>query len=82
MPNNIKGYLLELLENQEDKIRDQLEDDLFKDELNLIANSMDYLNNISNDKKLILEALEAYKDTDNDDYNIEINDLINKIKTN
>ena len=82
MLNNIKDYLLELLENQEDKIRDQLEDDLFKDELNLIANSMDYLNNISNDKKLILEALEAYKDTDNDDYNIEINDLINKIKTN
>ena len=82
MLNNIKDYLLELLENQEDKIRGQLEDDLFKDELNLIANSMDYLNNIFNDKKLILEALEAYKDTDNDDYNIEINDLINKIKTN
>ena len=34
------------------------------------------------DKKLILEALEAYKDTDNDEYNIEINDLINKIQNN
>jgi hypothetical protein len=32
------------------------------------------------DKKLILEALEAYKDTDNDDYNIEIDELINKIQ--
>jgi len=32
------------------------------------------------DKKLILEALEAYKDTDNDDYNIEIIELINKIQ--
>ena len=31
------------------------------------------------DKKLILEALEAYKDTDNDEYNIEINQLIDKI---
>ena len=28
------------------------------------------------------EALEAYKDTDNDEYNIEINDLINKIQNN
>ena len=34
------------------------------------------------DKKLILEALESYKDTDNDEYNIEINDLINKIQNN
>jgi len=34
------------------------------------------------DKKLILEALEAYKDTDNDDYNIEIIELINKIQDN
>ena len=34
------------------------------------------------DKKLILEALEAYKDTDNDEYNIEINNLINKIQNN
>ena len=33
-----------------------------------------------NDRKLILEALEAYKDDDNDEYNIEINELINKIK--
>ena len=46
MPNNIKNYLLELLEHQDDKIRNELEDDLFKDELNLIADSMDYLNNI------------------------------------
>ena len=46
MPNNIKAYLLELLEHQEDKIKDELEDDLFKDELNLISDSMDYLNNI------------------------------------
>ena len=36
----------------------------------------------SSDKKLILEALEAYKDTDNDDYNIEINELISKIQNN
>ena len=36
----------------------------------------------SADKKLILEALNAYKDTDNDEYNIEINDLINKIQNN
>ena len=34
------------------------------------------------DKKLILEALEAYKDTDNDEYNIEINELITKIQNN
>ena len=34
------------------------------------------------EEKLILEALEAYKDTDNDEYNIEINDLINKIQNN
>jgi len=45
MPNDIKNYLLELLENQEDKIRDELDDDLFREELNLIADSMDYLNN-------------------------------------
>jgi len=31
------------------------------------------------DKKLILEALNAYKDTDNDEYNIEINEVINKV---
>ena len=45
MPNNIKDYLLELLEHQEDKIRNELDDDLFREELNLIADSMDYLNN-------------------------------------
>ena len=45
MPNNIKDYLLELLEHQENKIRDELEDDSFREELNLIADSMDYLNN-------------------------------------
>ncbi len=31
------------------------------------------------EKKLILEALKAYKDDDNEEYNIEINELINKI---
>tara|TARA_Y100000361_G_C11156362_1_gene344393 strand:+ start:503 stop:637 length:135 start_codon:yes stop_codon:yes gene_type:complete len=31
------------------------------------------------DKKLILEALEAYKDTDNEEYNEEINELIKKL---
>tara|TARA_R100000322_G_scaffold70930_1_gene44585 strand:- start:23 stop:145 length:123 start_codon:yes stop_codon:yes gene_type:complete len=36
----------------------------------------------SADKKLILEALNAYKDTDNEEYNIEINELISKIQNN
>ena len=32
----------------------------------------------SSDQELILEALEAYKDTDNEEYNGDINALINK----
>ena len=49
MPNNIKNYLLELLEHQEDKIKDELQDDLFENELNLIADSIDYLNKINSE---------------------------------
>ena len=45
MDSTVKNYLLELLEHQEDKIRDQLEDDLFENELKVISNCFDFLNN-------------------------------------
>ena len=32
------------------------------------------------EKQLILDALNAYKDDDNEEYNVEINQLINKLK--
>ena len=31
------------------------------------------------ERKLILDALYAYKDDDNEEYNVEINQLINKL---
>ena len=45
MDSTVKNYLLELLEHQEDKIKKELEDDLFKDELKVISNCFDFLNN-------------------------------------
>ncbi len=45
MDSTVKNYLLELLERQEDQIRDQLEDELFEDELEVISNCFDFLNN-------------------------------------
>lgn len=45
MDSTIKNYLLELLDRQKDQITDQLEDELFKDELEVISNCFDFLNN-------------------------------------
>ena len=48
MPNEIKTYLLELLEIQDSKLKNELEDDeVFQNEIALIADSMQYLNNIN-----------------------------------
>ena len=33
------------------------------------------------EKKLILDALNAYKDDDNEEYNVEINQLIKKLSS-
>ena len=43
--------------------------------------SEDYLPMTDSEKQLILEALNAYKDDDNEEYNVEINQLINKLSS-
>ena len=45
MDQTLKNYLIELLDHQQDKIQNELEDDLFQDELNIISNCFDVLNN-------------------------------------
>ena len=45
MDSTVKNYLLELLERQENQIRDQLEGELFENELEVISNCFDFLNN-------------------------------------
>ena len=45
MDSTVKNYLLELLEHQEEKIKNELQDDLFKNELQVISNCFDFLNN-------------------------------------
>ena len=48
---------------------------------NYLAMSEDYLPMTDSEKQLILEALNAYKDDDNDEYNVEINQLMNKLSS-
>ena len=43
--------------------------------------SEDYLPMTDSEKQLILEALNAYKDDDNEEYNVEINQLMNKLSS-
>ena len=43
--------------------------------------SEDYLTMTESDKQLILDALNAYKDDDNEEYNLEINQLIKKLSS-
>ena len=43
--------------------------------------SEDYLTMTESDKQLILDALNAYKDDDNEEYNFEINQLIKKLSS-
>ena len=48
---------------------------------NYLAMSEDYLTMTESDKQLILDALNAYKDDDNEEYNVEINQLIKKLSS-
>ena len=48
---------------------------------NYLAMSKDCLTMTDSEKMLVLEALYAYKDDDNEEYNVEINQLIKKLSS-
>ena len=48
---------------------------------NYLAMSEDYSTMTKSEKQLIFDALNAYKDDDNEEYNVEINQLINKLSS-